>query len=393
MADLIDFLPVFRENVATIRARMDANANLGVSPTSGDWADTAIGGFYFMVTQTAALEAERMYDMLATEIVAASFPQYAWGEYLDLHGEVVDTARKPEAAATGIVTFTGDVGALIGTGTQVSVEQTDPDTDPQVFRTASSATIPAGGSIDVPIIAVEAGLAGNVGAGLVTVPLTPVAGVDTVVNAAPTSGGADVEDDEPYRARILLEFQTAQGAGTAADYVRWTLAQAGVGSVTVEPLYAGPGTVRVIAADTDRNPLGPAALATIQAALDPVPEHGAGLAPIGAAVTVVTPVRVVVDVAADVTLATGYTTDGAGGTTAVQGEIEAAISDYIDSLAPGDDVILAHVSSRFFAVEGVLDVGSVTLAAPAATPAVPAASANLVLAADHVAALGTVTLT
>lgn len=449
MASILDLLPVRSENVRTIRARIDADANAGLDPTDARWIDTAEGGFYWDLTQPFVLEASRLWDMLSIEVVAAMFPVFAWGEYLDDHGETIDLPRKDETFASGVVTFTGTVGTQIPTGTEVSTTSPDPDSDPVVFSTTGPATIPGGGSVDVAVQAEEAGVLGNVSSGQISILQSPVPGVSAVANAAATGGGADVETDDDYRIRILKKLSEAQGAGNAADYVRWALDYPGVGHATAEAVWDGPGTVRVIVTDEDNQPVGSPVVDGLQAELDPpitftsvgaqtLPTStfnvvttsgaaspsgsfvvngqrvdytgltgtsftgctggtgsvsngstlkqygkGAGKAPVGAWVTVATSTGTTVNVAATISYETGFSATGAGGTIAIGPAIEAAIASYIDNLAPGEDVVLNHVIARCFAVDGVFDVSGVTLNTVAA---------NVSIAADHIATLGTITL-
>lgn len=360
MADFADFLPIFQETIASIRARLDADVNAGLDPNDPAFLDTTEGGIYHDLSQTLALEIERQWDALSTEVPAAMFPAYAWGPYLDEHGVTINLPRKDQVKATGEVTFTGTNGTLIATGTQVATVQTDPDADPVVFATTESATI-AGGTAVLAVEALVAGSAGNVGAGTVTTLASPLDGIASLTNASAMSGGADVESDDLYRERILLEYVAARGAGTQADYVRWALSYPPIGRVVVEAIWAGAGTVRVIVTDQAGAPVSGTVVTGLQNLLDPVAGQGLGLAPIGATVTVATVTAVTVDVDAIVSLKTGYSFDGAGGTIAVRTSIEQAIEDYIDKLNPGDDVILEHVSAQFFTVEGVYDVSGVEL--------------------------------
>lgn len=211
------------------------------------------------------------------------------------------------------------------------------------------------------IEAVDAADYGNVAALLVSELLSPVVGVAAVTNPLATSGGADVETDEAYRTRLLIELGAPQGGGTIADYERWALSYPEVGFVTVLPLWAGAGTVKVVVTDPDNNPVSAAVLTKIQTDLDPVVQKGEGLAPIGAAVTVATPTSVPVTVAATLTLADGYSLDGTDGSIAVRADVEDAIRAYINALPPGSSVIYAHADATLFSVEGVLDRSAFTL--------------------------------
>jgi hypothetical protein len=86
-----------------------------------------------------------------------------------------------------------------------------------------------------------------------------------------------------------------------------------------------------------------------------------GIAPVGAWIFVDTPTTVDIDVVAVLQFESGYSLDGTGGTIALRASLEAALNDYIDSLAPGVDVIYKHVQSVFFNVVGVYDVTSLTV--------------------------------
>jgi hypothetical protein len=44
MPDLVDFLPLVTETVASIRNRVDADINAGLSVTDADYVDTVEGG-------------------------------------------------------------------------------------------------------------------------------------------------------------------------------------------------------------------------------------------------------------------------------------------------------------------------------------------------------------
>jgi uncharacterized phage protein gp47/JayE len=379
----VDFTPVFQETVDRIRARVNADANAGIDPLDPSFLDTTPGGFWFDITQALVLELDRLWDALGSEVVAASFPAYAWGTYLDEHGLTVGLIRKDAAPAVGSVTFTGAAGTLLATGVQVGTQQTAPDADPVAFATTAPATIPVGGTIVVPVQAVEAGTAGNVAALAVSVLLSPVSGITAVSNVQAISAGADVESDEAFRDRVLLAYQGAQGSGTVADYLSWALSYPGVGNASVFPLWAGAGTVRVIVTDDLNRPVPGAVVTGLQNLLDPVAGQGRGLAPIGATVTVATPTTLTVNVTATVVTASGYSLTGTAGTIAVGPAATTAVRAFIDSLAPGQTVVLEAVKSRFFSIPGIVDVTAATLNAVAA---------NLTVGATQVALTGTVVL-
>lgn len=275
MPDLTDFTPLASETVASIRARVDADVNAGLSPTDPDYVDTVEGGMFWDLTQCMILEIGRLWDFVSIEAIAATYPAFSWGDYLDLHGDIVGLTRKDASLATGFVTF--DAGApvatalIVSTGTLVGTTQQSADDEPISFRVTAGGTIAIGQqTIILPVAAEEVGSGGNVAANQVDQLLSPVDGIATVTNALALSGGADVESDETFRARILLDWRGSGGAGTQADYRRWALAYPGVGFATVEPVAFGAGTVSVVVTDANNRPFaGTTEVTAIQQLIDP----------------------------------------------------------------------------------------------------------------------------
>jgi uncharacterized phage protein gp47/JayE len=176
----------------------------------------------------------------------------------------------------------------------------------------------------------------------------------TVDNAAAISGGADEELDEPYKTRLLLEFNGTRGGGTPDDYIAETLKHfPSVGSVVVQRAWAGPNTVRLIVADHQQLPL-PALVVAIQ-------DYWNLHAPIGSTVTVATVTALAITVAADVKLLAGYSLDGAGGTQPIRTELDLALADMFHRLGAGDDVQHNRAIAALLAVQGVYDVPALTL--------------------------------
>lgn len=467
MADLLDFLPLYAETADTIRARMDADANAGLDTSDPRWIDTREGTFYWDATQPFVLEMARLWDALGSEVVAAAFPIFAWGTYLDAHAETFGLARKDATPAIGDVRFVGTPGGLVATSTIVSADAATENGDAVEFQTTASGNIDAGlpepvvtaapsasggalpagtyfyvvtvvnaagesggsaevsvtvtgttsqvhldwatgaptvgvtafniyrstvagdetflksvaagvtnaddtgsvtptpgltptgdnqtASVTLPVSAVVPGTDGNVGAGAVINLDSPNASVASVTNPNPMLGGTEVETDDALRDRILFEFQ-GQGAGNANDYKRWALSRPGVGRVDVIANWNGADTVQVVLMTPTGDPVSSAVVTDVQNYLDPVAGQGKGQAPVGAEVTVTTPTTLNVIIAATVQHKSGYSLDGSGGTIATSASITAAIRDYINALAVGEDVIYDHVKAQVYRVEGVYKV-------------------------------------
>lgn len=361
MPALADFEPLRTETVDTIRARIDANVNAGLDAADVRWQDTVPGGWFYDHTQAFALELEGVYDYVSLELPASFFLPFSFGIYLDYWGDMLDVPRGEPVAATGRVTLVNEGTEVVNAaaGTEVAVPSTDPSVDPLVFVTAESVVLQptgqAGSSADVAIVAEDPGAAWNVAAHAIAQVVSPLSGV-AVDNETAVTGGADEELDEPYKARLLLEFTGARGGGTIDDYIAETLREfPAVGNVVVQAAFAGPNTVRLIISDHEGKPLDAGVIAAVEA-------YWAANGPLDATVTVATVTATTVAVGADLELLPGYTLDGTAGTTPVRPLLDAALGEYFASLAAGADVLHNRVLSTLLnASEGVYNVAGLTL--------------------------------
>lgn len=361
--DALDFLPLFpNEDEATILARMRASANEGLDPDedADQWVDTSEGSQWFICVRPSVIELARGYDLMGTEVVAAGMPVWSWGEYLDDHAEVADIVRLAATPAAGEVTFMGPEGTVIAAGTTVGVEPVDPEQDVPEFEVVTGGVIPAAvlpatdGVLTLVVRATEEGVAGNVSVGAITEFSTPAPPGVTVTNAAATVGGTEAETDEALRERVLGAYQ-GSNAGNKRWYEGRARAWAGVGRVTVLPLWDGPGTVKIVLSDLDGNPVSAETVDALQADLDPVEGMGEGEAPISAIVTVVTAVARAIEIEADVEHEPGYSLDGAGGTIATRAKIVAGLRGYVERVESGGEVVVSQLNGRIVAVRGVHD--------------------------------------
>jgi len=182
---------------------------------------------------------------------------------------------KPQKAATAA---SGNLLCMGTNGTLIPADTTLTRSDGWTYTTTADSTI-AGGTASVPLVAVTAGAAGDCDGGMTLNFASPIAGVNAVatVDASGLGGGADVEDVELWRGRVISRVQDPPKAGTSDDYVEWALEVAGITRAWPYPKELGPGTmtVRVM---TDYAPDGPfpdaAAVAAVQAYLDSVAPVG-----------------------------------------------------------------------------------------------------------------------
>lgn len=377
--DSLEFLPLFpAETEEAILARMEGWANEGLDPDVDVdlWVDTREGGHWRTCVTPCARELAREYDMMGTEVPMSGMVVWAWGSYLDDLAQVWEVTRLAATAAEGIVTFEGAEGTVVGPGTVVGINPAEPELPGPTFEVTVGGTIGSSEEIDLAVRAVEAGAEGNVGAGAIVAPSTPLPGV-VFQNAEPTTGGTDPETDEALVIRLLEEF-AGKGGGTVRDYRVWARERDGVGHATVVAVWNGPNTVLVIITDPEGHPTSTETVELLQAELDPVAGKGEGKAPVGATVTVETATLLNVIITATLDFEDGYSLEGFGGTTGLKVALEKAVAAYVSTVPSGGEVVRAQVEGRLAVVPGVHDVGDVVingkgtnLEVPSSPPEVP----------------------
>lgn len=280
-------------------------------------------------------------------------------EYLERWAAIWKVIRKTAGFASGQYALSGTAGATILDGTIVQRQ------DGVQYKVLGDAVF-GGGPLIVPILAIEAGEAGNFGTGLPIFLLSPIAGVQsTGTTATKIEGGVDVESDERLLARLLVRIQQPPHGGAALDYEQWALEVAGVTRVWVYPLQMGAGTVTVLfVCDEDVSIIpSPAKVAEVQAYID-------ARAPVTAEVFVAAPIADALNMTIKLT----------PNTVAVQNAVRAELEDLIDrDSAPGGPILLSRLRE------------AVSLATGEDNNQIVTPTTDVTHVAGHMATLGTLT--
>lgn len=196
---------------------------------------------YALAAQICALHVQ------ADWVARQAFPQTAEGEYLDRHAQLRGLERKPAVSARGVVRFiAGEPSTVPRSIPQGTVCMT---AGLVRFETTAPAVLEEGElTVDVPVQALEAGKSGNVSAGtVVSMAVAPV-GISACTNPSPCSGGADEEEDEALRERVLESFKRLPNGANSAFYQQGALSFDQVAAAAVIPRPRGVGSVDVVPA-------------------------------------------------------------------------------------------------------------------------------------------------
>lgn len=268
------------------------------------------------------------------------FVRTATGEYLDLHASDRGITRRQSVKATGKVRFSSTVALEedlnIPKGTIVATS----GSIPHQYTTDVDAVISAGKkSVTVNCTAVEGGAGSNAVAGVVNILITTVPGVETVKNTVAFSGGIDIENDESLRERVVESYNFIPNGTNRAYYKKLALSVPGVTEASVVPKAVGEGTVDVYINSNRKEPDN-SLVQQVQALMDQQREINV--------VVFVIPAKIIrFDMGLFLTIEDNYDFNS------VSEKVRAEVTEYINSLPIGTDILENHLGKIILGVEGV----------------------------------------
>lgn len=183
--------------------------------------------------------------------------------------------------------------------------------------------------------------------------------------------GEEIETDDNLRSRFYAQVQAPSTSGNNEHYKKWALEVPGCGNAKVFPLWNGNGTVKILVVDEN--------MAIDSTLPTTVATYIETVRPIGATVTVESPISKTISVTANVVL------DGTKLLSDVQGAFTSALSSYLKEIVfDSYSVSYAKVGSLLFATDGVSDYN---------TMLINGATSNVSLASTEMPIIGTITLT
>ncbi|KMQ72831.1 baseplate J/gp47 family protein [Marinobacter subterrani] len=140
-------------------------------------------------------------------------------EYLERWAGIWRIEREEAVSATGPVLLTGTSGAQVLQDTELEHDSG------AVYTVDDTVTLDAQGNAVAQLTAVEPGASGNLDAGATLRFVEPVSGVnaEATVDTEGLTGGADQEDIERLRERLLERIRRQPHGGSEADYIGWAL--------------------------------------------------------------------------------------------------------------------------------------------------------------------------
>lgn len=332
---------------------------------SGLEVDTREGSYTDLIYSEAAYQIYKTWQQFQV-LLAAAVPGPDSGPYLDYFAGQYGMVRTPSATAHVTLTFTGNDGTAIPAGTACLTA------DGLRFITDLKGVI-SGGTASVPATAEAPGEIYNVSPGTIQRFMVTMPGISAVTNAGPGEGGADEESDASFYERIYTRLSKPVASGNIYYYEQLAREVPGVGQAKTIPLWEGPGTVKVVLATEDRQPVDELVVTQAQQHLD---EYRV----IGADVTAVSAQALTIDVTASCTLDNGVQ----------PGTVEAQLGQRLEEMfreldfGTGSPVRYNQIGLRLLGCDGVVDYTNLR---------VNGAVDNVARTVEQVPVLGAVTIT
>ncbi len=351
MSNILPIPDFLQEDEETIHRRMLEKAPPGISIKEGD--------FFWDATRPAAIEKAEMTQLKLQNTLRLAFPQTSYGQYLDFLGEMKGEFRHPPTRATGALLINGEPGTHIP-ASHAAYTEASGDKPAVGFRFIETATIGETGQVLVAAECLEPGTIGNVAAGTVVLLGKPIDGIASIINPEPFTGGAEEEDDDSFRVRVIAAYDEPL-SGAKRDYITWAKQVPGVGGVYPIPLADGPGTVTVLITDSNGQPANQTLIDAVQQHIAPDGRNGGGLAPIGALVTVDAPEVFEINIAATLVLEDEYSLE------AVENNVQESLREFLAGFdintgdRPVDVITSTRVGYAIMSVDGVKDYAEITV--------------------------------
>lgn len=323
--------------------------------------DKSEGQYPWQFCIGTATEKSEMVQFQLLETLKLIFPQFAYGKWLDLHGETRGLPRNVATYAIGSLTLTGTPGTVIPLGYAFSTEATT-DSSNIIFETTEETIIPSEDTVIVPIKATVAGAPGNVIANTITLMVNPIKGITSITNPAPLAGGTEEESDNDYRDRII-EYDATQGAsfiGNISDYERWATDGTGVGLVSVKPPEDDTGVIEIALLETTTGEAIPSSNPEPYRTwvIDKIMSPGnpsLRLSPVNAQISVVG------STAVDIYIKANIETDGTRTIVQITSDFVAALKNYYKTAVNQGEVKYSVIGSLITLTAGVYDYNTLLI--------------------------------
>lgn len=327
-----------KESYEVIKKRILDNIGIDVDKREGSFINDMISPL--------ALELTKTY-MEFSNILNIAFIETSYEGYLDRKVNEFGVYRKLGEKAKGIIKITGTNDTVIPSGTIAKANEL-------TFILEEGIIID--GEALIIATAEEVGKKYNILANTITKLDMDLYGVNAAINESDFTGGIDRETDEELKSRFLATIQKPITSGNIYHYEQWALEVNGVGNAIVKSLWNGPGTVKVMISDSNKQPVSEEIIEACEKYINDV-------RPIGATVTITTPSLFNVEISVSITLDNSKTLD----------EVKTILNDNLIqySKSCSNEIIFTKVGGVISNTKGIADYSNLKINNQSANVTIP----------------------
>ncbi|PCI03843.1 MAG: Baseplate J family protein [Hyphomicrobiales bacterium] len=235
-------IPPAKEIAARIAGTLESGLQIIkplVDPLAISRAVRSARGVFAQIIRAVSLEIRQLHDHLSWW-ARQWFPDTAEDEFILRHAGIWGVPRRAATKAVGTLVIEGEAGTNIPALTEFAVS------DGVTFLSNDLVIIGVGGSVDIAVTAVVAGLDGNVEADIGLATVAPFPEIATVlVGPEGTAGGSDIESLASVQSATLTRIRQRGHGGAGFDYPYWIGRAFDVEAVRTLPGWFGRGSVGV----------------------------------------------------------------------------------------------------------------------------------------------------
>lgn len=322
------------------------------------------GEFVYDILSSVAKEFESAYKENEYEIIKAHINTATGKDLEELVKKYANIERKNATYASGEVEIKSDLNSVFRKGELVSIGSIN-------YAADKDYTADSNGIIKANIICTTLGAAGNTKENTIIYFPKTLAGLKTVTNPKAFTNGYDEETDEELRQRFYERVGDPETSGNVAQYKAWAKSVVGVGDAKVLECWDGPGTIKIIIIDSNKEVASDELCETVKNYIESVRPACSGTLTVESAISTIININV--------TLKTDTTTYNIGD---IKEDIEANLTQYLKNVS-FDQCTVSYfaVADKIFNSKGVKNILSLE---------VNGAKEDITITENQIAELGSV---
>ena len=211
-----------------------------------DTYDKSKGQFVYDILSSVAKEFETGYAENEKKTINNHIANATGRDLEELVKQYANMDRKKATYSNGKVKITADVGSKFLTGNLVSIGSVNYAADKDYVADSS-------GIIEANVVCTELGSVGNTKENTIIYFPKTISGLKSVTNKKEFNNGYDEETDQELRDRYYEKIGNPETSGNVAQLKYWAKSVTGVGDAKVIECWDGPGTVKIIIIDSNKD--------------------------------------------------------------------------------------------------------------------------------------------